>query len=78
MPDLGVAESAAQRRKHKGQGIKILTPEQMLTRLPISLARLKSGNNSEKLKNEIRQLLYSLYRSKKLSKTIYNNLINPS
>ena len=48
----------------------------MLSRLTISLAQLKVGNNSEKLKNEIRQLLYSLYRSKKLSKTIYNNLIN--
>ena len=48
----------------------------MLTRLQISLAQLKAGNNSQKLKNEIRQLLYSLYRSKKLSKTVYNNLIN--
>ena len=48
----------------------------MLTRLPITLAQLKAGNNSEKLKNEIRQLLYSLYRSKKLTKTIYNSLIN--
>ena len=48
----------------------------MLSRLPISLAQLKVGNNSEKLKNEIRQLLYSLYWSKKLTKTIYNNLIN--
>ena len=48
----------------------------MLTRLPITLAKLKAGNNSEKLKNEIRQLLYSLYRSKKLTKTIYNSLIN--
>ena len=48
----------------------------MLSRLPISVAQLKVGNNSEKLKNEIRQLLYSLHRSKKLSKTIYNNLIN--
>ena len=48
----------------------------MLSRLPISLAQLKAGNNSEKLKNEIRQLLYSLYRSKKLSKTIYKHLIN--
>ena len=45
-----------------GKGLKILTPRQMLTRLPISLAQLKAGNNSEKLKNEIRQLLYSLYR----------------
>ena len=56
-------------------GLKILTTNQMLSRLPITLAQLKAGNNSEKLKNEIRQLLYSLYRSKKLTKTIYNNLI---
>ena len=48
----------------------------MLSRLPISLAQLKAGNNSEKFKNEIKQLLYSLYRSKKLNKTVYNNLIN--
>ena len=48
------------------KGLKILTPNQMLSRLPITLAQLKAGNNSEKLKNEIRQLLYSLYRSKKL------------
>ena len=48
----------------------------MLNRLPISLARLKAGNNSQKRKNEIRQLLYSLYKSKKLSKTIYNSLLN--
>ena len=45
-----------------GLGLKMLTPNQMLSRLPISLAQLKAGNNSEKLKNEIRQLLYSLYR----------------
>ena len=44
------------------QGLKILTPNQMLSRLQISLAKLKAGNNSEKLKNEIRQLLYSFYR----------------
>ena len=53
-----------------------LTPQQMITRLPILLAQLKAGNNSQKLKYEIRQLLYSLYRSKNLSKTIYNHLIN--
>ena len=47
-----------------GQGFKILTPSQMLSRLPISLAQLKAGNSSKKLKNEIRQLLHSLYRSK--------------
>ena len=48
----------------------------MLSRLPISLAELEAGNNSGKLKNEIRQQSYLLYCSKKLSKTIYNNLIN--
>ena len=59
-----------------GQGLKIWTPNQMLSRLPISLAQLKAGNNSEKLKNEIRQLLYSLYRSKKLTKQLYKSLID--
>ena len=48
----------------------------MLSRSPISLAQLKAGNNSEKLKNEIRQLLYSLYRSKKLTKQLYKSLID--
>ena len=48
----------------------------MLSRLPISLTQLKAGNNSQKLKNEIRQLLHSLYRSKKPSKTIYKHLMN--
>ena len=52
----------------KGSRLKILMPNQILSRLPITLAQLKAENNSEKLKNEIRQLLYSLYRSKKLTK----------
>ena len=63
-------------QNQQGEGIKILTPNQMLSRLPITLAQLKAGNNSEKLKNEIRQLLYSLYRSKNMTKQVYNNLIN--
>ena len=63
-------------RQQQGQGLKILTPNQMLSRLPISLAKLKAGNNSEKLKNEIRQLLYSLYRSKKLTKQLYKSLVD--
>ena len=63
-------------RKQQGQGLKILTPNQMLSRLPITLAQLKAGNDSEKLKNEIRQLLYSLYRSKKLTKQLYKSLID--
>ena len=53
-------------QKQQDSGLKTLTPDQMLSRLPISLAQLNTGDNSEKLKNEIRQLLYSLYRSKKL------------
>ena len=53
--------------QQKGQGIKILTPNQMLNRLPIASAQLHAGNNSNKLKNEIRQLLYSLYRSKNMT-----------
>ena len=59
-----------------GKGLKILTPNKMLSRLPISLAQLKAGNNSEKLQNEIRQMLYSLYRSKKLAKNIYKSLVD--
>ena len=64
MPELKSEESAEKRKNQPGKGLKILTPSQMLSRLPITLAQLKAGNNSEKLKNEIRQLLYSLYRSK--------------
>ena len=63
-------------RQQQGQRLKILTPNQMLGRLPILLAQLKAGNNSEKLKNETRQLLYSLYRSKKLTKQPYKSLVD--
>ena len=63
-------------KQQEGLGLKILTPNQMLGRLPISLAQLKAGNNSEKLKNEIRQLLYSLYRSKKHAKQLYKSLVD--
>ena len=60
----------------RGLSLKILTPNQMLSRLPISLAQLNAGNNSEKLKNEIRQLLHSLDRSKKLTKNVRKSLVN--
>ena len=76
MPELESEESAEQRRNQQGKGLKILTPNQMLSRLPIYLAQLKAGNTLEKLKNEISQILYSLYRSKKLTKQIYKSLIN--
>ena len=61
------------KQNQSGQGLKTLTPDQMLSRLPVTLAELKAGNNSQKLKNEIRQLLYFLYRSKKLAKQLYNS-----
>ena len=73
MHELESEESAAERRNQPGEGLKILTPDQMLGRLPITLARLKAGNNSQKRKNEI---LYSLYWSKKLTKQIYKNLVD--
>ena len=63
-------------REQQGLGLKFLTPNQMLSTLPITLAQLKAGNNSEKVKNEIRQLLYSLYRSKKLTKQLYKSFID--
>ena len=59
----------------KGEGLKRLTNKQMLNRLPILLAHIEAGNNSIKFKNEARQILYSLYRSKVLPKTVYDNLI---
>ena len=62
--------------KQEGKGLKILTPNQMLKRLPIALAQIKAGNNSESLLNEIRQIVYSLYRSKEITKKVYNNIIN--
>ena len=57
------------------EGLKILTSNQMLKRLPIALAQIKAGNNSESLLNEIRQIVYSLYRSKEITKKVYNNII---
>ena len=57
------------------RGLNILTPDQMLSRSPITLAQLNAGNNSEELKNDIRQLLYFLCRSKKLTKNIYESLV---
>ena len=58
-----------------GTRLKVLTPKQMLQRLPIALAQVKAGNNSESLLNEIRQIVYSLYQSKQITKKVYNNII---
>ena len=63
-------------KSQEGEGLRILTPNQMLKRLPIALAQVKPGNNSESLLNEIRQIVYSLYRSKEITKKVYNNIIN--
>ena len=59
----------------RGTALKILTPKQILQRLPIALAQIKAGNNSESLLNEIRQIVYSLYQSKEITKKEYNNII---
>ena len=75
MPDLECEKSASEKINQQGKGLKMLTPNQMLNRLPISLAQLKAGNDYEKLRNEIRQLLSSLYRSEKLTKQLYKSLI---
>ena len=61
--------------QQEGEGLKILTPNQVFKRLPIALAQIKAGNNSESLLNEIRQIVYSLYRSKEITKKVYNNII---
>ena len=72
---LSDANYDARKNKTKGKGLKILTPKQMLQRLPIALAQVKAGNNSENLLNEIRQIIYSLYQSKEITKKVYNNLM---
>ena len=62
--------------EQEGKGLKTLTPNQMLKRLTIALAQVKAGNNSESLLNEIIQIVYSLYRSKEITKKVCNNIIN--
>ena len=77
MPELESEESVTERRNQQAEGVKILTQNQMFSKLSIFLAQLEAGSDSEELKNEIRQLLYSLYRSKNITKLVYNNLIKP-
>ena len=69
------ARAKAKAKATKGTGLKILTPKQMLQRLPIALAQVNAGNNSESLLNEIRQIICSLYESKEITKKVYNNII---
>ena len=72
---LSDANYDARRNETEGKGLKILTPKEMLQRLPIALAQVKAGNNLENLLNEIRQIVYSLYQSKQITKKVYNNII---
>ena len=65
-----VLEAKRLAKEQEGIGLKILTPNQMLKRLPIALAQLKAGTNSKSLVNEIRQIVYSLYRSKEITKKV--------
>ena len=67
--------SEAKYRATKGTGLNILTPKQMLQRLPIAFAQVKAGSNSEGVLNEIRQIVYSLYQSKQIIKKVCNNII---
>ena len=72
---LSDANYNAKQNETKGKRLKVLTPKQMLQRLPIALAQVKAGNNSQNLLNEIRQIIYSLYQLKEITKKVYNNLM---
>ena len=68
--------SEAKYKSEYGEGLKILTPKQMLQRLPIALAKIKAGNAFENLLNETRQIIYSLYLSEEITKKVYINIMN--
>ena len=70
-----MVSEAKNKAKNEGKELKILTFKQLFQRLPIALAQVKAGNNSENLLNEIRQIVYSLYQSKEITKKVYNNII---
>ena len=71
--DYSLMMCEAKTKATKGTRLKILTPQKMLQKLPAALAQVKVGNNSEGLLNEIMQIVYSLYQSKKVTKKVYNN-----
>ena len=73
--DYSLMVSEAKNRAAKGTGLKIQPPKKILQRLPIALAQIKEGNNSDRLLNEIRKIVYSLYQSKQITKKVYNNII---
>ena len=66
---------AIKAEKQEAAELRILTPRQMLQRLPMAIPQVKAGDNSESLLNEIRQIVYSLYQSKEITKKVYNNII---
>ena len=70
-----MSKSKAKTKGTKGKGLKIFTPKQMLQRVPIALAQVEAGNNSENLLNEVRQIVYSLYQSKQITKKVYKNIM---
>ena len=74
--DYSIFLSKTQYKAKYGRGLKILTPKQMLQRLPIALAQVKAGNTSENWLNEIRQIIYSLYQANEISQNLYNNTVN--
>ena len=74
--DYSSTVSEAKYKEKHWEGLRILNPKQMLERLPIALAKVKAGNTSEKLRNEIRQSMYSFHRTKQVTKKVYNNIMN--
>ena len=70
-----MSEEKAKAKATKGTELKILTPKQMLQRIPIALAQVKAGNNSEHLLNGLRKIVYSFYQSKEITRKVYNNII---
>ena len=72
---MSTIQSLRKKKTKTGTGLKVLTPNKLLTRVPILLAETKVGNNSHKLNNEIKQILYPLYQHNKIIKKVYNNLI---
>ena len=68
--------SEAKYKAKQGKGLKVLSPKQMVETLSIALAQVKAGNNSKNLQNEIREIIYSLYWEKKVTKKVYNNIMN--
>ena len=70
-----IASELKTKAKNQGKGLKILTPKELLQRLPTALAQVKADINSENLLNEIRQMVYFMYKSKEITKKVYNNII---